>query len=148
MKLYNYQPHKSSIIEGFPARWMAVIAFLGGIVLELIPDVGNFLGWILPLIILLLETNSHLVRISAAQSFTINLGQLIINIVLAVINVATFQLVSPVVSAIGWLVKLVVWAIELVAAYKCISWQSWQIPFIYPAADLLEHKVGGIRKVR
>lgn len=141
-----YPPHNSSIANT-SAHWIVLVAYLGPILIGWIPEVGGLLSWILPLAILLMEKESLLVRFSAAQSFMLSLSVAVINAILLVLAISvgifTFGLGAILIALIGLVFSLVVWLIEVYAAYQGVAkWTAWEIPFVGGLAHKLEQAVG------
>lgn len=144
-KLY-YPPHKSSIGPS-DAKYIALIAYVGPIVIGWIPEYGTILSWILPLVFLLMEKESLLVRYSAAQSLVLSAVVAVANIVLAisaiVIGILTLGIGAILSAVLLLIVNIVGWVLLAYAAYLAFSqWCAYEMPLISPLAHKLERAIG------
>jgi len=81
MKTTVYKPHKSSL--GLDANLLAMLIYVAPIVLALIPGI-NFVAWVIPIVILVLEKNSKLVKFHAATSIILMILSFVVSIILLI----------------------------------------------------------------
>ncbi len=142
----GYQPHKSSI-GGIDANLMVLIAYLGSAVLAFIPIV-QYVAFLLPLVLFLLEKDSPFVKFHALQSFILYVFCDVLMIVFSIISaiaLAGLSLASlGVVSVMGILVLLVqiLYAVlSVVAIVKAWKYETFRIPLIADWADKFSAKI-------
>ncbi|MDI9470779.1 MAG: DUF4870 domain-containing protein [Bacillota bacterium] len=129
----QYRPETSSFLPGVEDRWIALAAYIGGLVISLLPMVGSWAGWVVPLVILLLERNSRLIRFSAAQSLTLGLAQLLVSVVILLLSV-TIVLI-PIGVALGWIANIAYWVLLIIASYYAVKRSELRIPYLCQMAD-------------
>jgi len=150
---------KSSIAD-MNANVMALVAYLGGGVLAFIPGVRYF-AWIVPVIILLIEKKSSLVKKSAAQSIVI---QLIATIVSFILYVIVYNIVLNSITANPWSIltgaatglstvttiamvfSIAIGLVVIVASIKAYNNEYFKIPFVSTMADKIEKLAAKIMK--
>lgn len=144
MDTYAYQPHKTSMFKNFDANWMAVIVYVGYIVLYLIPGVSSVAGmlaWILPLVVLFVERDSGLVRYSAAQSLVLSLAQLLINLILTIFGAVTLGIGFIITAPLMVVVNIVVFVLEVICAVRAYQWTALRIPLVGNWAARVETRI-------
>ena len=78
-----YEPHKSSI-GNVDANLMALIAYGAAIVVIFIPGI-KIISWLAPIVIYILEKDSHFVKFHSMQAFLINVIGITFNIIILMI---------------------------------------------------------------
>ena len=144
MDTFAYQPHKTSMFKNFDANWMAVIVYVGYIVLYLIPGVNSVAGmlsWILPLVVLFVERGSGLVRYSAAQSLVLSLAQLILNLIMTIIGAVTLGIGFLITGPLMIIINIVILILEIVCAVRAYQWTALRIPYIGDWAAKIEARI-------
>ena len=127
-------PYGSSFLPAVDDRWIAVAAYVGGFIVSLLPRVGSWAVWLVPLVLLLIEKNSRLVRFSAAQSLLISLAVTIIQLVTWLLMFTIILI--PIVVVVRFAVNIVYWALIIVAAVIAGTQRAeWRIPLIGTIAD-------------
>ena len=81
MKTTVFKPHKSSL--GLEANVLAMLIYVAPIIIGIIPVIG-YVAWVLPIVILVLEKNSKLVKFHAATSIILMILSLIVSIILVI----------------------------------------------------------------
>ena len=141
METYDYQPHNTSIFRSFSANWMAVICYVGYMVLWLIPGINQIAGllsWILPLVVLFLERDSGLVRFSAAQSLVLSIAQAAINLILVIISAVTLGLGLLLTVPLLVILNLAFFVIQIICAVRAYQWKALRMPYLSSWAARLE----------
>jgi len=130
-----YEPHKSSI-GGLDANLMALIAYLGGAVLGLIPGV-KYVAFLVPIIIFILEKDSEFVKFHAMQSILLSVVGLIFAIIIAIISAILVATMSygalgafSIILIITWLISIALLVFFIIAAVKAYKYQIYKMPLI------------------
>ncbi|MCR3922901.1 MAG: DUF4870 domain-containing protein [Firmicutes bacterium] len=139
---------------GIDANIAILIAYLGGVVLGWIPGL-NYLAWLVPLIVFILEKDSKFVRFHAMQSFAISLVGLLFAVILSILTaifVATLHY-SPgsglgllgLIATLGTIVSIVILVFAVIAIIQGFQYKEYKIPVIgnlaVKMAELTEKKV-------
>ncbi len=129
----QHGPETSSFLPNVEDRWIALAAYVGGLVISLLPLFGSWASWVVPLVILLLERSSRLIRYSASQALTLGIAQLAVSIIVIVLS-ATVVLI-PLGIALSWIANIAYWVLLIVASYHAWKRSEWRIPFLCRLAD-------------
>ncbi len=143
-----YPPHKSSL--GMEANTLALLAYLGAIIFSLLSFIAGFFGyltWIVPLVILIIEKSSGLVKFHAAQATILYAVSSILSVIFGLIiqglvgdnlygayqNAGAIGLIAILSFAFG--VLFLVFAI--IAMVKAYGNNAWPIPLVGTLAGKL-----------
>jgi len=78
-----FQPSKSKVGD-MDAKWMILIAYFGAVVLGFISG-AQFLSWLIPLIVYLIDKENKFIAFHAMQAFLMAVTATVIYIILAII---------------------------------------------------------------
>lgn len=149
MSLKTYEPHKSSI-GGMDANVMALLTYIIAIILNFISG-AQWFAWIVPLIILIMEKNSMLVKFHAAQAFVLGVIGAIIYIILTIITWSVFASAGLwafglgggylAVVAISVVISILIAIFEILAMINAYKYKEYSIPFIGGLAEKFSAKM-------
>jgi len=135
-----YEPHKSSI-GNVDANLMTLIAYGAAIVVIFIPGI-KIISWLVPIVIYILEKDSHFVKFHSMQAFLINVVGIIFNIIILMIVGGSigmlffrpfyYDVLETILSAgiITIIVTIVIIIFEIIAMVKCYQYKEYEIPLI------------------
>jgi uncharacterized membrane protein len=135
-----YEPHKSSI-GNVDANLMALIAYGAAIVVIFIPGI-KIISWLAPIVIYILEKDSHFVKFHSMQAFLINVIGIAFNIIILMIIGGSIGMLffRPIyygalgtivlVGIITAIVAIVITIFEIIAMIKCYQYKEYEIPLI------------------
>ncbi len=149
--MQTVEPHKSSL--GMDANIAILIAYLGGVAVAWIPGL-NYLAWLVPVVVFVLEKESRFVRFHAMQSFALSLVGLVFGIVLAILTgifAATF-VYSPgaglgllgLIATLGTIISIIILILAIIAIIQGFQYKEYKIPFIGNLAVKLRDSLEGI----
>lgn len=135
-----YEPHQSSIFH-LDANLLCVILYLIPLIGGLLSNTLKTLGWILPLIVFIVEKDSPFVKFHAAQCLIIQIVVAVISAVLSFFAILSagaslligFNLFSffgtlGITGIVLGLISLFVIVVEIVGAIKSWQWISYRLP--------------------
>jgi uncharacterized membrane protein len=146
------EPHKSSL--GMDANIAILIAYLGGVAVGWIPGL-NFVAWLVPLVVFILEKESKFVRFHAMQSFALSLVGVVFAVILTIFTgiFAATLVYSPgaglgllgLIATLGTIVSVVILVFAVIAIIQGFQYKEYKIPVIgnlaVKMADLMEKAV-------
>ncbi len=151
---------EKSSIGDMNANIMAIVAYIGGGILAFVPVVCYF-AWVVPVVVLLMEKKSGLVKKSAAQSIVI---QLIVAIVALILNVIVYNIILSSITANPWnyftgaatglsvvttialVANIAIGVVVIIASVKAYNNEYFKIPFVSTIADKIEKFAAKIMK--
>lgn len=138
------EPHKSSI-GNLDANIMALLAYLATGILMFIPII-NYVAWLAPLVLFLMEKQSGFVRFHAMQAFILNiinflLTTLLGGIILASINAAYARALASgdfgaslagaaIMTTILTIISLVIAVFAIIAMVNAYKYKLYKMPVI------------------
>lgn len=148
----KYDEHKSSIL-GLEANIVSLLIYLIPFIVGIF-SYGHILGnltWIIPLLAILLEKNSKLVKFHGWQALLMTLIYGLIGAITvffgATVSVASLfagsagGLMSGMgIILINGIVSIIIAVLEIIAAIKAFGWVSYRLPFIGKWASNLAHE--------
>ncbi len=146
------EPHKSSL--GMDANIAILIAYLGGVAVGWIPGL-NYIAWLVPLVVFILEKESKFVRFHAMQSFALSLVGVVFALILTIFTgiFAATLVFSPgaglgllaLIATLGTIVSVVILVFAVIAIIQGFQYKEYKIPVIgnlaVKMADLMEKMV-------
>lgn len=132
------EPHRSSL--GMDANIAVLIAYLGGVVVSWIPYI-NYVAFLVPLVIFILEKESNFVRFHAMQGFALNvLGlvlRLLVSLAVALVTPSLY-LSSPgaalgIIGAIGFIgtvLSLAILVLAIIAVVNGFQYKEYRLPVL------------------
>lgn len=133
-------PHKSSI-GNLDANVMALLSYIVSSLLAFVPVI-EYVAWLIPLVIFLVEKQSKFVKFHALQAFCLNLAGFVITFVLSLISAATLAATNPfanpyaAVGAIGLLsilallISIAILVFAIIAMIKAYKYELYKLPLI------------------
>lgn len=150
MTAASVEPHKSSL-GSMDANLMAVIAYVGGAILSLIPYLG-FVAWLVPLVIFFMEKNSIFVKFHAMQSFLLNVVGAILAILIAIISGIALAAAGTVdgafaalgtiavIGVLGTIITLIILVFAIIAIVNAYGYKLYKIPVVGNFAEKFANK--------
>jgi uncharacterized membrane protein len=142
---------KSSIMN-MDANQMALIAYLGGVVIGFIPGLRYF-SFLVPLLIYLFEKKSNFVKKHALQSLGLFVTSFILGIIVSVVigGIILGSFSKPIGYAYGYslfgglaivgtltmIITIIITIFSIIAMIKAYNHQEYKIPVIGPLSDKL-----------
>jgi uncharacterized membrane protein len=130
------EPHKSSIFD-LDANYVAMAAYIGGIVISLASFYTACLAWLIPIAIYILEKKSSFVKDHAKQAFGLSLFSLILSFVLYIIGRAVFGNIynlyngaSGLLFLLNLAVAIFIGFLSVVAIMRAYKYKKANIPFV------------------
>lgn len=138
----KFEEHDSSL--NIKANIMVLIVWFAPFVLNIFTSI-RYLGFIIPIVFLLLEKKSELVRRHASQALVINLIQFVLYLVFYVVFASVlfggFWLFYWFFSGIFSLVNIGILVIAILQAIKGYQWTYLNLPIIGNLAESIEKLV-------
>lgn len=134
-----YEKHESSLF-GLEANVVA----MGVYVIPFLISFGGFLsfmGWLFPLVVVIAEKNSKLVKFHATQALLISLFYGFVNVLAIFTGVASFFATflsgnfSAILGIIGFafvfgILVLIIFVLEIISTIKAYQWTAYRLPII------------------
>jgi uncharacterized membrane protein len=159
MSTLSYPPHKSSIGD-IDANIIAFLAYLIIILIGRI-DFLKYIGWIIPLIIYIIEKNSGLVKFHAMQSFVLNLSGTILNFILSevigrIFSVSQYHnlskigafftfgisgIMSIIIGLLSFGIYVAVLIFSIISIVNAYNYKEYEIPFIYKISEKVKEYI-------
>lgn len=143
-----YEPHKSSVFD-LDANLLCLLMYLIPLLSGLFFSSLRFLGWLIPLIVFLIEKNSPLVKFHAAQCLIIQILISVINLALWIVamvsagaslligfNVFSFLGTLGITGIITGILSIAVIVMEIIAMIKSYQWISYRLPIFGDLASI------------
>jgi Predicted membrane protein len=153
MSVKTYEQHKSSI-GGMDANLAALLVYIISAIVSFIPYL-QFVAFVVPIIFLMQEKDSELVKFHARQAFALYLVTSIVSIIMNVIiwaSAASFM-ANPlgaynalaglgVLSLIVGIVGLIILIFAIMAMINAYKYKEYAIPFFNDLGNKLAGKIG------
>ena len=146
-----YDPHKSSLFD-LNANIVVLIVWWGAVVINWLFD-ASYLSFIIPLVFLLFEKKSPLVREHAGQALIVNIFSSVIGIIIAILTLISSG-TSIVFGSIGLsviflsffgviavIIDITILVLSIIASIKGWSFEEFEIPLLGPIGKFFSEKI-------